>query len=732
MGKVVKALVAVAVTVVGVVTGNPLLVSIGLNGLSSALTKKPKVSRQPISVEYNGTIEPARGIYGQMRVSGWNAIPSWTSGTRGEMLHQVLVLAGWELDSITDVYLNQTTVSSASIGAVSGTSSDGLVSTGDYANNIWIRRYRGTNSQTVDYILDTAFAVWGSNHRLRDFAYLALQYRYSTIYEKNGKPEVSCLVTGARVYDPRLDSTNGGSGSHRYDTPSTWAYSNNPALCVAHYLMWDKRYGGYGIVPTRIDWPLIAAAANECDELVSIPGSTTQKRYTCNIVIELDKDAREANLEALLGAMLGHAYFQGGKWRVYAGSWQTPSFTITELDVTEGMTFDPTRDVSDHWNAVKGTYIDAARSYTPQEFTPVTSTTYQTEDGVSAPIFKEVSFAACTNEYEAQRAAIIINRLSRYPAQVSITGGLSLLKVRPYETGTISIPELGLSSWSCRANRFEYDSETGKVQLLLQEESSAVWSDPLSTDYATQTVNSSPSVGEMLPEAATGLSVSSFFASLRFTVTPPAFVSPGTMTELWEHTALTPFASATLVGEYGGNVITIDRRDVTNRFYWVTYKTPQGRRSTEYPSGAGVSAAATRITATDVSANGLTVTYSAEDTATNTIVTNGGTPVRTERLCTLDFTPDLDGDVTVTITYEAESDNATVPLVEAILRESGVNVATGTDNNPPLARGMATSQLEFSVTGGLTYTAALNVKQSSQPVTSVFYRIQTIVEYRRR
>lgn len=38
----------------------------------------------------------------------------------------------------------------------------------------------------------------------------------------------------SKVYDPRKDSTSGvsdASGTHRIDDPSTWEYSNNPALC---------------------------------------------------------------------------------------------------------------------------------------------------------------------------------------------------------------------------------------------------------------------------------------------------------------------------------------------------------------------------------------------------------------------------------------------------------------------------------------------------------------------
>lgn len=42
--------------------------------------------------------------------------------------------------------------------------------------------------------------------------------------------EFSADVHGCLLYDPRLDSTNGGTGLQRENDPTTWTYSNNPIL----------------------------------------------------------------------------------------------------------------------------------------------------------------------------------------------------------------------------------------------------------------------------------------------------------------------------------------------------------------------------------------------------------------------------------------------------------------------------------------------------------------------
>ena len=725
MGKTVKIILAIAAIVVGVATGQTWLIAVGVSGLSSILTKKPTLPSTAIAVEYNGTLEPTRGIFGQMRVSGMNLIPSWTSGTRGEYLHQALLLSGWDLDSITDVYLDQTTVASANIGAITVAATDGQVTTGDYANNIHLRRYTGSQT-TVDYILNNAFSSkWGTNHVLKNCGVLFAQFKHGTIYEKKGKPELSCLVTGARVYDPRLDSTNGGSGAHRYATPSTWTYSNNAALCVGFFLMWDKRYGGYGVPPaTGFDWALVAAAANECDENVTVP-SGTQKRYTCNVVIELTKEARRSNLELLTGAMLGHAYQAGGKWRIYAGSWQSAAFSISEADVTDGLVFQTAVDVAEHHNAVKGSYIDSARNYTPQEFAPVKDTAYQTEDGVSVPIFKEVSFGACTNEYEAQRDAIIINRLSRRRRTLTVSGGMSLLKIRPYETGTVTISEWGLSAWTCRAERIEVDPVSGQVQVTLRQASSADWGDPTSPgDYTTQTVNASPTAGDMLPEAPTGLTATSFPQEIRLSITLPTTYVAGSVVEVWEYTANTPFASATKLGEWASNFIIVPKRDTTTRYYWVRVKTAQGRVSTEYPSGNGVAGVGDNVLTGDINANAATETFTATAAGPNTVTAVAGGGSVSAFIAKVTHTAAVDSVAVCKVVTDSSSSDGAGDLTGYSVAarcerlSSPYTNASGSQLPDSTIAFTSTAQVQMSLLAGIQYDIGLYVSALDNGITN--------------
>ena len=113
-------------------------------------------------------------------------------------------------------------------------------------------------------------------------------------------------MPGARLYDPRLDSTNGGSGPHRWNNPGTWEWSGNPAICDYNFRRGFYRNGqrllGMGVPGTDLLTDHYVAAANICDETVTEGGS--QPRYTCGVVVPDDAEWRTA-CESFRAAMAG-------------------------------------------------------------------------------------------------------------------------------------------------------------------------------------------------------------------------------------------------------------------------------------------------------------------------------------------------------------------------------------------------------------------------------------------
>lgn len=128
-----------------------------------------------------------------------------------------------------------------------------------------VRTFLGAAGQTVDSVVSALFpGDWDSTHPMSGCAGVAVFLNYNEDAFQTDT-NVSAVVRGAKVYDPRLDSTAGGSGPHRANDPTTWQWSENPALLVG-YVATSPLLGRQ--TSDRVDWTRIAVAANKCDEQV--------------------------------------------------------------------------------------------------------------------------------------------------------------------------------------------------------------------------------------------------------------------------------------------------------------------------------------------------------------------------------------------------------------------------------------------------------------------------------
>lgn len=147
--------------------------------------------------------------------------------------------------------------------------------------------------------------LWTSAHAQqgRTAVYVRLKYGGNTYAA--GYPNVSFIVSGKNdIYDPRT----GGTG-----------YTTNSALCIADF-MTNQKWGfkrSYGsTVPTG---PLIAAA-NICDESVTLANGGTEPRYTCNGSFAVSAKRGEI-LQNMLTSCAGRITFQGGGHVINPGAY---------------------------------------------------------------------------------------------------------------------------------------------------------------------------------------------------------------------------------------------------------------------------------------------------------------------------------------------------------------------------------------------------------------------------
>lgn len=475
-------------------------VTVALTYAAKALTKSSGRGAPPINVTVRSTVAPRTLVLGRIRRGGEMLFAS-TSGTKNKYLWYVVAYAGHQCNDLQDCWLDKLRIPDANIdpstGAVTNPSSV------DLDDKLYIWSHLGTQAQTLDAQLDATFPEWTSNHRLRGICYRVFRFQRSNKAWPTGAPQnCSSLVEGALTYDPRLDSTNGGSGSHRRTDPSTWSFSRNWALNARWYLSGgsvvndqSSRLIRYGVrePDTRIDDAYTIAAANVSDQSLSganAPPTGAQPRYTLDIEVSCAQTRRDILEEILAVGGPGQLVNIHGRWRLYAAAYDSPVHTFTQADIFGEMQIEDTSGAEDRFNEASGVYVDAARDYTEQT-TPVRSdSAYVTQDaGEELP--REIVLRGCTDEFRTQRLVEMYLRTARQMRSVRIPFGRQGMKVAPWETFSLTYPRLGWNARTFRctkARELERNASGGIVcWISARAEASAVYTDLITADYSSGT-----------------------------------------------------------------------------------------------------------------------------------------------------------------------------------------------------------------------------------------------------
>lgn len=469
-----------------------------LNRAAKALAPKPRSAGlgSGTEVNYFDTGASVRIAYGQVKTGGMETIPPMTTSKPNsnafEDLHKVLTIAGHEVDSYNFTHFDTTTITNAQIGAMAYTTSDGMVSSGTFGDHAFIRRYRGTSTDSADRLLTQISSVRFGNARARGIAKAAITLRYSAEIYSN-VPTITFTFQGKRCYDPRLDASPGAAPTNT----SFIVWGSNPALCLADYLMSDL---GGSYASADIDWDTVVTAANYCDALVNIPNSLTQKRYTCNGVLFATEEFTE-NVKALVDSMLGRVIFRDGKWRMFAGSWQTPTFTVLKEDWISGLSIRFEQGKKKRFNQMHVWFVDPDREWQRMECMPRTNLTYRTADGEEL-LTAETEQLLCTNQIEAQRKGEFLLRQSRN--QITVAGRLPprFQNIALWDTGTIVFDHLGWASKTFRAVGIDMNPD-GSMDCVFAEEQSGDWTDLDATDYNSLSDSLLPAPNATLPTEPT-------------------------------------------------------------------------------------------------------------------------------------------------------------------------------------------------------------------------------------
>jgi len=398
--------------------------------INSALSSKPKQQQQQgYSQQLSGRtitvrqpIASRQVIYGQVRTGG--VITYMEMSENNAALHIVITLAGHPCEEIGDVYFDDELVPFDVDG----------VATGRWIQNVLIEKSLGDEAgQPFPELVAASAGLWTDAHRQTGCAKIHLTLYWVQVLFPNGIPNISVVMKGKRVFDPRLGS------------PSTEVYSANSALCVADYLTYEN--GLAADYTSEIDDALLIAAANICDELVQLNrGSPDQfeTRYETNGTFLLSEVPRDL-LPELLGAMQGRLVHIGGVWRIRAGAYLSPAVTLDEGDARGKLAVTTRLSARDSFNGVKGVFVDPNSNWQPTDFPPVTNATYLAQDN-GERVWQDVNLRFTTSASMAQRLAKIELERVRQEITVAYPCHLAQYVNQPPETLAVNNTAFGWSA----------------------------------------------------------------------------------------------------------------------------------------------------------------------------------------------------------------------------------------------------------------------------------------------
>lgn len=379
----------------------------------------------------------------------------------GTTVAQKLVAAGYEVSVDYNLYITAGVAGEAAAFTV-----DAAQFINGQASRLWadqqgalayrISMHLGAANQVADADLVAEVTEWTTAHRLRGIAYLYVRLRWDASWWPTGIPNISAQIRGRnQVYDPRTATTG---------------YTENAALCQLDYLL---AADGFGCATDEVEMTSWSAAANICDEAVPLPDGSSQPRYTCNGSFQLDEGPVKV-LEQLLTASAGGCVEHMGRFYGYAGADLPATLSLDEGDLRGALTYRARPSRREAFNAVRGTYVNAADQWQSTDFTPVVNAYYQSLDG-GEQVFRDIELPYVVDATAAQRLAKVELERSRQGITVSFPAQFGAgMRVRPWSAVKLSIARLGWVEKLFWVREWQLGEDLG-VDLTLQEYAPEVW-----------------------------------------------------------------------------------------------------------------------------------------------------------------------------------------------------------------------------------------------------------------
>lgn len=359
------------------------------------------------------------------------------------------------------------------------------------SNLLWTRFFDGAQTAADPYAVARLGSVennpWTAEFVGVSRCYARNHYTYNQ--EKcSGLARWKYVVDGARLYDPRKDSTvAGGSGPHRFDDLATHEFTRNPIVIAYNilrgiYVAGDGAarqffYGVEGTAEEQLPAAEWFAAMNACDAPVTLAAGGTEPAYTCGGEISVDTEPREV-LQELLKCCGGRLVEAGGVFKPYVGAPGLPvlSFADGDLLADREDTYRLAAPLHERVNHITAKYTSPAEDWIEAVAPPRENLDWRAEDGRRLSAELHLPMVQSVTQVERLQSQLL-NRLRRQRRHM-VTLPPYALGVEPGDTVEWNSDRNGYVDKLFEVDKCGYDNLLNVVLTIIEV-------DPADYDWST-------------------------------------------------------------------------------------------------------------------------------------------------------------------------------------------------------------------------------------------------------
>lgn len=335
-------------------------IGLGLAYASTLFVEKPKVPK-PDDGSYNlkQNVPSLPYVYGRVKKGGDYVFLEEGGG----YAFHIIVWCGRRINGFVQHYGHDNALTVDAGGQVTSHYSRGS----DHFVNIKARL--GLDAETAyEDVVSTFSPAWTAQHRgdglasVRMLVGTPIDKYYMEVFP-NQMPEHSAIGEGMLLYDPRKDSSVGGSGSHRWWDHNSWQFSTNLALMRLDHLA--QPFGGK-LGYERLYMPEWMVAANVCDQVVTNRAGGLELRYHGGMWFRANTDPVDVGRTLDEAGELVVYERNDGLIGVHAGVFVIPDVRLTQ-DHIFGIEVDKNKRLSSTLLAVRGRYQNTSNNYNTED-----------------------------------------------------------------------------------------------------------------------------------------------------------------------------------------------------------------------------------------------------------------------------------------------------------------------------------------------------------------------------